>query len=314
MTGGRIQKAVQTCAALLVQLACAKEPRLVSAALPANEAVELKIVAHCDDDLLFMNPDLAESIELGRKVRTVFLTAGDAGKAQSYWSSREAGIFEAYAVMAGLPNAWQTSTITVEKRRIQVHSLAGASRVSIVLLHLPDGNAHGRGFRTTSEESLAKLWNGRIPALHPLDGSPSLSRSELLNLLTGLMEESEAQTVDLQASTGPFRRDHSDHLHASLFAQEAARSYLRPHAIRAYRGYNVSDEAPNLSSRQQRIKESIFLAYASTTPRCALPAPPPAGPTRPIWSGSIRTFRETWWGRAADACRPSAALAAWRAV
>ena len=40
---------------------------------------DLNIVAHEDDDLLFTNPDELTSIRAGFPVRTVFITAGDAG-------------------------------------------------------------------------------------------------------------------------------------------------------------------------------------------------------------------------------------------
>ena len=39
----------------------------------------MQIVAHEDDDLLFMNPDLEHAIDAGSCVRTIYVTAGDAG-------------------------------------------------------------------------------------------------------------------------------------------------------------------------------------------------------------------------------------------
>jgi hypothetical protein len=39
----------------------------------------LDVVAHEDDDLLFMNPDIQHDIRAGVCVTTVFLTAGDDG-------------------------------------------------------------------------------------------------------------------------------------------------------------------------------------------------------------------------------------------
>ena len=64
-------------------------------------ARELRIVAHQDDELLFMNPDLLESLHAGHCVRTVYLTAGDAGKGVAYASTRDAGMRAVYAEMAG---------------------------------------------------------------------------------------------------------------------------------------------------------------------------------------------------------------------
>ncbi|HYG45800.1 MAG TPA: PIG-L family deacetylase, partial [Bordetella sp.] len=41
---------------------------------------DLAFVAHLDDDLLFMNPDIAANIGAGGCVQVVYLTASDAGE------------------------------------------------------------------------------------------------------------------------------------------------------------------------------------------------------------------------------------------
>lgn len=56
----------------------------------------LNVVAHEDDDLLFLSPDLLHNIQAGRCVRTVFVTAGDSGAGAGYWQGREAGSKAAY--------------------------------------------------------------------------------------------------------------------------------------------------------------------------------------------------------------------------
>lgn len=268
------QKAGYVCAALLaLQLGCSKEP------LPqANESAELKIVAHYDDDLLFMSPDLAESIQEGRPVRTVFLTAGDAGKDVLYWRGREEGILEAYAAMAGVPNSWHKGEIIVSDRQVELQTLAGSSHVSLVLLRLPDGNGHGHGFPATGSESLAKLWSGKIPSMHPVDGSRSYSRSELVEVLVDLMEDFLPKTVDTQDWTPHFKRDHSDHVHAGLFAHAAEQRYSASHESRVYRGYNSVDEPVNLLASQQAAKERFLVGYARHDAQLCAPR---AGSCRP---------------------------------
>src|SRR5947209_1280724 len=66
----------------------------------------LNIVAHEDDDLLFLSPDLLHNVQSGGKVRTIYMTAGDAGAAASYWQGRENGSRAAYAQMSGVANSW----------------------------------------------------------------------------------------------------------------------------------------------------------------------------------------------------------------
>lgn len=260
------------CAALLTLLACSPEAPPGAAAYPR----ELRIVAHEDDDLLFMNPDLAESIAAGHPVRTVFLTAGDAGEDAAYWTARESGMLEAYAAMASVPNSWATSTIQVTGRTVQVRSLAGLPRVSLVFLRLPDGNARGQGFPATDGESLAGLWSESLEVLHPVDGAPGYTRKELIRLVRGLMTEFQAQTIDTQDWSGRFHGDHSDHVAAGRIARAAERGYRGAHTTRVYRGYNQRGEPLNLLPAQQELKERIFLAYAAydgllcaTGARCA---------------------------------------------
>src|SRR5262245_24302675 len=78
---------------------CPSAPAGADPACPAGRT--LTIVAHEDDDLLFTSPDLLAAIQAGRCVRTIFVTAGDAGAASWYWSGREDGARAAYAQMIG---------------------------------------------------------------------------------------------------------------------------------------------------------------------------------------------------------------------
>jgi len=66
---------------------------------------DLHIVAHQDDDVLFMNPDIQRSIDAGHSVMTVYVTAG-ACASGDYYLGREAGVMAAYALMAGVDDNW----------------------------------------------------------------------------------------------------------------------------------------------------------------------------------------------------------------
>jgi hypothetical protein len=73
---------------------------LVGSAGPSRAASELFIVAHQDDDLLFMNPEILSRIAAGDDVHVVYLTAGDDDVLSSYWMGREKGLLNAYTYMA----------------------------------------------------------------------------------------------------------------------------------------------------------------------------------------------------------------------
>ena len=81
----------------------------------------LSIVAHLDDDLLFMNPDISSGIHAGQVTRTVFAVAPVMRGLSRYWESREAGSKAAYAHMAGVDNHWRTEQITIEGDLLDLH-------------------------------------------------------------------------------------------------------------------------------------------------------------------------------------------------
>ena len=46
---------------------------------PTPAPVDLNIVAHQDDDILFMNPDILNSVVMGHRQVTVYITGGNVG-------------------------------------------------------------------------------------------------------------------------------------------------------------------------------------------------------------------------------------------
>ena len=113
-----------------------------------SEQRSLSIVAHLDDDLLFMNPDISSGIQAGQVTRTVFAVAPVMQGLSRYWESREAGSKAAYAHMAGVDNHWRTEQIRIEGDLLDLHILVYAPHVSLLFLRLPD-NADWRPGITT---------------------------------------------------------------------------------------------------------------------------------------------------------------------
>src|ERR1700751_5955879 len=98
-----------------------------SSSAPAETT--LNIVAHEDDDLLFLSPDLLHAIQAGRTLRTIFVTAGDDGLNASYWQGREAGMQAAYALMCGVANSWDQSDAGIAGHPIPIFTLTGRPSV-----------------------------------------------------------------------------------------------------------------------------------------------------------------------------------------
>ncbi len=227
---------------------------------------DLSIVAHEDDDLLFLSPEIPMRIQAGDVVRTVFLTAGDAGLGTTYWQNREAGIQAAYAQMAGTANAWTSSDRPFGDKRVRVCTLDGASNISLVFLRLPDGNvATGGGYAITGFQSLQRLWEGEISSISSLDGTNTYKEEELIQTLVALTMDFRPQHIQTQDSSDLYGRDHPDHRYGARFAFEAHQRYAASgahHTFAFYRGYNIVDEPANLPQAQRDAKWAVFATYA----------------------------------------------------
>src|SRR5215471_17188285 len=100
---------------------------------------EMYFIAHPDDDLLFVNPEIENAIVQGRTVRIVYVTSGDNGQPASYWQSREAGMKSAYATMAAVANTWTCATQAYAGKNVTQCSLTPKPQVTILFMRLRDG-------------------------------------------------------------------------------------------------------------------------------------------------------------------------------
>jgi LmbE family N-acetylglucosaminyl deacetylase len=233
----------------------------------------MNVVAHQDDDLLFMNPDLLHSLKSGACVRSVYLTAGDAGNSRLYWLGREEGSKAAYAQMLGIKNpVWNSRTVSLSSQHYAtIARIKGDAHVSLIFLHLPDGNVDGHGFKATSSESLAKLKAGRLPLLHTVDAQSSYTSPELINNLAVLLNTYHPTEVHTQALRNLSKQypDHSDHLLAGWYAQQAYVAYTQQNNaadIKFYIGYPIRERPENVSTQDVKDTEDAFFTYASHDP------------------------------------------------
>jgi uncharacterized repeat protein (TIGR01451 family) len=248
----------------------------------------LNIVAHEDDDLLFMSPSVLHDVQSNRCVVTVFTTAGDAGRDATYWQQgREQGAEAAYANMAGVGGSWAESTLTVSSHTLQVRTLAN---VTLVFMRLPDGH-HGEGYPSTGYESLQELWGAGIPTIHAIDGSTAYTKQQLVDALTALMNQYRPDTIRTQDYLGYAPGDHSDHYATARFANQAQLQYPTRHTFVGYIGYATSDSpllySQNVTGSDLMAKENAFYAYAAhDSDACASAAAcaqPPYNDYYPVW-------------------------------
>ncbi|HET6345099.1 MAG TPA: PIG-L family deacetylase [Myxococcota bacterium] len=234
-------------------------PRLLAVAAAAGPAGSMHVVAHEDDDLLFMNPGIDAAITQGAAVTTVYLTAGDAGRNAAYWQDREAGERAAYAAMAGVTDLWKEDRLDVEGVRLARLRLAAAPRVTLLFMRLRDA-CDETCPKGPAASNLSRLWEGSVSSHGAVDGSAAASRDGVIALLAALMRVYAPVHLHLLDSTGAHGDDHPDHRASALFGAAAAeRAGIRD--VVQHRGYNILDLPPNLPNAAATRKAAIFARY-----------------------------------------------------
>ncbi|KIA73798.1 FG-GAP repeat domain-containing protein [Arthrobacter sp. MWB30] len=258
----------------------------VGMAAPATAAVPpcpgtggaMQIVAHTDDDLIFISPDFMRDIQSKRCVQTVYATAGEAGEGAAYWNSLEAGIRASYAKMAGVADAWTTSDAGVPGRPLTLQTLNAAPNVSVVFMRLPDGFPDGRGSSRYNGQSILKLWDGRLSSIRPVDGAAAFTKAQFQTTLNQLVANYQPTTFRTQDWTGNYQDpyDHSDHWATAKFAQLASRAYTGPHTASAYDAYVIDEYAQNVTGADLTNKVNTFVRFADFDKYlCDTPCPAP---------------------------------------
>lgn len=260
----------------------------------------VQVIAHCDDDLYFMNPALQHAIDAGAPVTSLYLTAGEAdgrnvpyGVADrsdhpvdhaGYAAARRNGIRSAYAEMAtgDRDSAWRTEPARYAGTEVDVAVLTAVPRIRLIFVSLIGQEASTPG---DPAQAIDSLWSGDIPVLGTLvpTGSTvthgqSLTRDCLLDLLQEILAESRptvVQIMDPDPDHKTYQRggeitysDHAGHTAAAHFALHAVRRFERQHGrgllVEGYRGYYNRHWPRNLTAAAFATKRQILDTYGGT--------------------------------------------------
>lgn len=243
----------------------------------------LQIIPHQDDDILFMNPALLHDVQAGNCIRTIYLTAGDAGVERGYWIKREEGARAAYSQALGLASPqWATYNLQfTPNTSLTATKLQDSQQVTLFFLHLPDGNPSGNGFGNHHNESLQRVWNGSITTIHDVESHTAFTRDDLVTGLGQLMttyQPAEVRTLETRSSNARYP-DHSDHITTGQLTRQVFKEYKKSHqqaTIAYYVGYSGLALSPNVTGDDLATKQAMFYAYAAldtstctTTAACA---------------------------------------------
>jgi LmbE family N-acetylglucosaminyl deacetylase len=215
-----------------------------------------------------MNPDLMSAIHHGYCVRTLYLTAGDAGTGRNYWLNREHGSRAAYGLMGSFSDNWSQNTISIGPNQyVTVSTPEENHNISLIFFHLPDGNLRGEGFSETSHASLKELTENKVLNIKTVDNKSVYTNKDLQSALVRLMEIYKPSLVRTQSSINSVKyEDHSDHQTVNKLAAAAFTQYqhsFNPNSkITYYMGYPGRERPANVSQPDLAKKEAVFLEYA----------------------------------------------------
>ncbi len=234
----------------------------------------MSVWAHYDDDLIFRYQEIADAIQAGQCVRSVFVTGGDGGRGREYSWNREQGMRDAYDMMRGSRSPWVQYDVRLDSgMTVDVWRPSDDARVTLVFLRLPDGNLDGRGFGDTHDVSLAQLANGQIDTIRTLDGAV-VTWDELTATITDLIRIFGPDRFSTHVpgdAEGWARGDHADHAATGTLARSAWRTAgLDPSQVTYAVGYQSADYPVNVAGSLLEAKLAVFLAYSAhdTVPPC----------------------------------------------
>jgi hypothetical protein len=236
---------------------------------PLAPADRLVIVAHLDDDLIFMQPEVHDAVASG-SVTTVYVSSGDPVKGDGVALHTFGAAMMAYTSAAG-SHDWDCGFGLVAGSPVH-HCRLRDRPVSMIGLDTADGGTDGE-FR----ESPLHLVEGLVPSiaiLGQLRGRATVDSitAELAEIIA-VTAPSQIDTLDLAATHGS---DHSGHMFAATFALWAAARAGYDGPMRWHRGYNVGDFPPTLAdSDYVRVKpmlgyfEACYFGCAPCGTSCA---------------------------------------------
>ncbi len=211
------------------------------------------LIAHYDDDMIFMQPELLDALHAG-SMMTVYVTSGD----QVYGDAHSDELFHAariaYSSVTGAAD-WDCGYIQLANAPAH-HCRSESTGVSVIALDLPEGGREGQ-----FHDSLLHHVEGdvrELPILGPIGGHTNVDAiADELSQLVAATAPAEIHALDVAATHG---RDHMSHLFASSFGLWGAARAGYAGAWRWHRGYNVSDDPPTLPD-DEFAPAAVLLGY-----------------------------------------------------
>jgi LmbE family N-acetylglucosaminyl deacetylase len=232
---------------------------------PIVPAADLTIVAHQDDDLIFMQPDLYDAVKRKVGVTNVYVTAGNGTQGFGKSEERYDGLMAAYGSIVGAGvSDWSCGWIRIGSNEVE-HCRLESAKVSLVFMGYPDGGIEGE-----ASDSLLHLWEGKVTRTSAVSFGPATyDRTALIAVLSDIIGYTQPTTIRTLEIASVHGYDHSDHQMAGALSVLAiAQSSIDAELI-SYRGYNTEDEAINANPRLYRRSLDALAYYEACGAGCA---------------------------------------------
>ncbi len=218
------------------------------------------VVAHLDDDLLFVDPAIAEHLDAGWCVTTVHLIGGANGGNFAYVQTRERASRLAYARMAGVPNDWIESNVTIAGKLVHQMVLKAKPQLRLLELRLPGGGVRG------GRVPLGLLWEQHATlSTYPLNDNGTVRVQYDRDGLSATLQAILAQATliyTLNPDTVPFI-EHPDHIYAARITRHVAQTLGKSVPIVYHVTYPTGGWPANLPSAEVQRKRDIVASYFS---------------------------------------------------
>lgn len=229
----------------------------------------LTLVAHPDDDLLFLNPDVASDIQAGHTTWVIYLTAGNVvtgAAGMPYADQRIQGVRAAYARAAkvtGPAAVWNYQLITLPGgRSIATNWLQGAPHVHLAFTFVSAAAGADNG-------DLYRMWTNPAHAATPIDGRPSYTKSTFTAMLREFITHVNPDFLRITDPSGQVIGDNIDHTYAGKFAAAANLNAVTGTVTRrmdSYFGYAAGNFPSNSGGYWETEKLAIWNAYKPLDP------------------------------------------------
>ncbi|SMG44234.1 RICIN domain-containing protein [Paraburkholderia susongensis] len=248
-----------TALAVLVLLCCTVLASPARAA-DCSAGTLVTVVAHLDDDLLFVDPAINERLNAGWCITTVHLIGGANGADFAYVLTRERASRLAYARMAGVPDEWIESTVMIGGKPLHQMVLKAKPQIRLLEFRLPGGAVRG------GRVPLGLLWEQHATLFtYPMNadgtGRVKYDRDSLSAALKPILAQASL-IYTLNPDTVPFI-EHPDHIFSARITRHVAQTLGHSVPIVYHVTYPTGNWPANLPSAEVQRKRDIVASYFS---------------------------------------------------